>query len=489
VTGQARRTDVDETRAGQPRDTRAADANLSTSLSLGKLSLRQSLRAADDVSLVRPAFDTLPELPHESRQRISWSSGFDYQQRLFGTTTFTPGLSIDGESARLPATEGEFISRPTRLNFNSRLQTDIFGFWPGIGQFSRVRHRVSPGFTYTYSPEVKPDSLQRTVFSAGEVRETNRVSISLSQTFEAKVRGAERPDAEADAATADTAGAPGAGPRVLPQDRKVTILSLNTDAIAYDFVQARADTIGQWPGLQTGQLRNSVTSDLLRGLTLSFTHDLFERAPLENGGLGERSFAPHLSNVSANFSLGSGSWLFRVLGGALGGGGPQQDMPSDAFESTPTDPEVAAPSGLGGGLMGRGAMGMGGGGRSAPAGQVGHWNASVQYMMTRPRQTALESRFMEETQMLSGNLSFRPTQQWSVHWRTGYSINRSEFDNQIMTLTRDLHDWEAHFDFVKAQNGNFSFNFRVQLRANPDIKLDYEQRGGDAFRAGDGVFF
>ncbi len=35
---------------------------------------------------------------------------------------------------------------------------------------------------------------------------------------------------------------------------------------------------------------------------------------------------------------------------------------------------------------------------------------------------------------------------------------------------------DAIFDFVKAQNGNFSFQFRVHLRANPDLKIDYEQR-------------
>jgi hypothetical protein len=46
----------------------------------------------------------------------------------------------------------------------------------------------------------------------------------------------------------------------------------------------------------------------------------------------------------------------------------------------------------------------------------------------------------------------------------------------VLTLTRSLHDWDANFDFVKAQNGNFSFQFRVALRANQDIKLDYEQR-------------
>jgi hypothetical protein len=44
-----------------------------------------------------------------------------------------------------------------------------------------------------------------------------------------------------------------------------------------------------------------------------------------------------------------------------------------------------------------------------------------------------------------------------------------------------LHDWDANFDFVKAQNGNFSFQFRVHLRANPDIKLDYSQSDRPTF--------
>jgi hypothetical protein len=63
-----------------------------------------------------------------------------------------------------------------------------------------------------------------------------------------------------------------------------------------------------------------------------------------------------------------------------------------------------------------------------------------------------------------------------VQWNTGYNFSQGEFTDHILTLTRQLHDWDANFDFVKTQTGNFSFQFRVHLRANPDIKLDYEQR-------------
>ena len=78
--------------------------------------------------------------------------------------------------------------------------------------------------------------------------------------------------------------------------------------------------------------------------------------------------------------------------------------------------------------------------------------------------------------MLTANVTFQPTQNWNVAWNTGYSFTETHFTDHVLTLTRQMHDWDANFDFVKAQNGNFSFQFRVTLRANPDIKFDYEQR-------------
>jgi hypothetical protein len=103
---------------------------------------------------------------------------------------------------------------------------------------------------------------------------------------------------------------------------------------------------------------------------------------------------------------------------------------------------------------------------------TGTWRASLNYTMRRPRDDA----FGREDQMLTASLALQPTPQWSLNWITGYSFTRGEFTDHILTLTRAMHDWDANFDFVKAQNGNFSFQFRVQLRANPEFKVDYDQR-------------
>ena len=50
------------------------------------------------------------------------------------------------------------------------------------------------------------------------------------------------------------------------------------------------------------------------------------------------------------------------------------------------------------------------------------------------------------------------------------------FNDHIVRLTRDLHDWEARFDFVQTATGNWSFRFEVALSGLRDLKFDYRQR-------------
>jgi hypothetical protein len=174
--------------------------------------------------------------------------------------------------------------------------------------------------------------------------------------------------------------------------------------------------------------------------------------------------------VNASFTLSSDSWIARLLRLS-----PRARAQAD---TTPRAPEPGP--GMGPGIdRNQIEQGLIGGSRrpvmSAPSSPVGTWNASITYSLARPRPEERE-RGAFESQMVTGNLSFQPTENWAVTWNTGYSLSRGEFTDHAFTLTRRLHDFDANFDFFKAQNGNFSFQFRVQLRANPDLKLDYEQR-------------
>jgi hypothetical protein len=76
---------------------------------------------------------------------------------------------------------------------------------------------------------------------------------------------------------------------------------------------------------------------------------------------------------------------------------------------------------------------------------------------------------------LGGNFTFSLTEKWSASWNTSYDFTRHEFAQHIVTLQRDLHDWRAMFAFTQSANGNFAFNFYIALKAEPDLKFDYNK--------------
>jgi hypothetical protein len=256
---------------------------------------------------------------------------------------------------------------------------------------------------------------------------------------------------------------------------KVMLLSLSTSAVNYDFEEASEK--GAWlSGFTSTQLSNNIASDYLRGLNLSITHDLFEDQAAATGGSGGsgsgRKFSPHLSQANFGFSLDSRSTIFRVLGGLLGRG---EETPATAQASPPgaeTPGEVPAQS-----LSDESTIIPGGGpGRVGPVrqgggGGTGQWRANLSYSLQRPRVKTFPSN-----QMLQGDLSFSPTENWEVSWRTGYDLSRKDFSDHVIRLTRNLHRWQAYFDFRQTATGNWSFRFEVALMDQEDLHFDYQQR-------------
>jgi hypothetical protein len=474
------RTDVGEdNRNLSAQSRREFTSNVSSGFTVGRFSWSQSADFREETRELRAFADTTrAPLPAFDQQTGGWSMSVSYQQPLIGTSTFTPNVSLGGQFIRNDSSDQRLIMAPMRVDFSTSLRTDLYGFWPGIGPFAAFRHRLSPSFSYNYSPRVTADSLQRRAFGGrGVTAERNTLSIGLSQTFEAKYRSEA---ADTTAAARDTTG----GPRRRQQARAVNLLSISTEALLYDFVRARDGL-----GIVNTQIGNSVQSDLLRGLQLSFAHELFRTDTVISevsglsGNVGDghirplavrnatatrRVFDPHLSTVNASFSLSGNSWLFRVL--RLG----RRDTVPEARDTPP--PEEDEPVQAGPAIdRTQSEFGLVGTSRrsetSSRRSGVGTWSGSFNYTMIRPRNAAAGST----NQMMTGNFSFQPTENWTVRWSTGYSFTTKDFTDHVLTLTRTLHDWDANFDFLKAQNGNFSFQFRVHLRANPDIKLDYSQ--------------
>lgn len=76
---------------------------------------------------------------------------------------------------------------------------------------------------------------------------------------------------------------------------------------------------------------------------------------------------------------------------------------------------------------------------------------------------------------VQGSFSFNITEKWATQWQTTYDFERSEFASHIVSLQRELHDWNAVFAFTQSPNGNFAFNFFIALRAQPELQFPYRQ--------------
>jgi lipopolysaccharide assembly outer membrane protein LptD (OstA) len=77
---------------------------------------------------------------------------------------------------------------------------------------------------------------------------------------------------------------------------------------------------------------------------------------------------------------------------------------------------------------------------------------------------------------VTANLTFSITPNWSAQWSTQYDVERAQFSSQQLGLQRALHDWNAVFSFSQTPNGNFAFNFFIALKAQPDIKFNYDRQ-------------
>ena len=396
---------------------------------------------------------------HTFETRVDWSTGINLPQLFSGTWRLQPGVQIVNKTSAGPYllrnqfTGGQFLQQGKRLQFSLGMAPTVFGFFPGVGPFARIRHSVSPIFSYQYAPGAKVseafaralDPTGRTLNARSDPQQT--VSVGLQQNFEAKYK-------------------PAAGDTGDVQPRKLRLLSIVTSSVSYNFEQAKQPGRVGWT---TQNMTNTFASDLLPGFNLQVTHDLW------NGqvGLASTRFDPFLQNLSASFSLSSRT--LAAIGGLFGIGRPQ---PTPAPTPTPTPTTGVGPTPR----LPLGPRGFGGypGGYGAGSGGRG-FTLMVQFSSQRARETAAApqqaaSSFSGGRQQMTLNMGFSPTANWQASWNTLYDFETKRFPQHFVRLERDLHRWHASFSFSRTASGNFAFSFYVALLDQPDIKFDYDQQ-------------
>ena len=468
------------------RDQTRTRFQLSQSLQAGPVSLSTAASLNRELLAGLVRLDTVYNA--DALERGAWQASVSYRQDLIGSTYIAPNISLSQDilrddrrtgrrvpagslqdlfNARLPggALAGDsldlaqYVSAPVRLSFGASLNTDVYGFFPGFGPFSRIRHHVKPTASYSFVPAVEQTREQDLVFGRQNARTQNLVTVGMTNIFTAKLQTPAPPPAIDTLADTTALARARAAP---PADaQQVVLLDINTSALQYDFTRA---TEGQ-SGFTTTTLSNTIRSDYLRGLNLSITHDLFDRSGVTRPGeLGR--FSPFLTSVNTSFSLGEGSALFRFLGLS---GRREETLaapPPAGVIPGPIDAEtlpLTSPGTFGNNLQ--------------PVGR-GPWNAALSYTLLRSREDPLLGPVFgagRNEQNITGNVSFSPTLNWAADWSTSFRVNEGKFGQHSFRLRRDLHRWQANFDISRTITGNTSFSFYVFLVDVPEAKAEYRE--------------
>ncbi|MBL0172637.1 MAG: LPS-assembly protein LptD [Gemmatimonadaceae bacterium] len=429
-----------------------------------------------------------------------WTTSVGLPGFFHGSWNVSPSVQVSnvdpgsGMWVRTERSGGTWVSQSKRLSYAVSASPTIYGFLPGFGLVSRIRHTIAPSLSYSYSPEASVSdaylsALGRTrVGYLGSLKQ-NRVSVNLSTLFEAKLK------AEADSN-------PESG-------KKVKLLSLNFSPLTYDFV--RADTGN---GFTDRTFSISGRTDLLPGLDFRTSYELFQGDPISDTA----TFSPYRTDVGVSFSMDGKSALVGLLGRLLGLRSNIELDPAKARPGPNADGSVIGQS--------RQMNAAGSGSRgvqqlSLPSGQG--WRMSLQYNASRQRPPSGGTQIVNDpttlcaaqkafglaaydrciflaqnapptgltsgqgaigapvyisppTQNVTGSMSFNITPKWAAQWSTQYDVTRSRFASQQIGLQREMHDWNAVFSFTQAPNGNFAFNFFIALKAQPELKFNYDRQ-------------
>jgi Tat protein translocase TatC len=389
---------------------------------------------------------------------VDWSTGINLPSLFQGTWKLQPGIAIINTTSgpfmiKNQFTGGQFVRQGKRLAFNATLSPAFFAFFPGVGPLERIRHSVTPQISYQYAPGVKvPEDYARASDPEGRrlnshIDPQQTITLSLSQNIEAKLKPP----------PGDTTSEP----------RKIRLLGINTSGISYNFEQAKQPHLTGW---QTPTLVNTISSDLVRGFSVTLTHSLWEGTV----GTDSARFHPFLTNVqfsTVTITPGTLRGIAALFGFALRHSTPESPAGPDTTRGPPLPGGGPLGGGGAGGYPGRGQTGPGGLGGSR------QFSLTVGYSSSRSREdTTPQLRRQGGRQTTNLNLSFSPTAHWTANWTTRYDFGTRQFADHLLTFQRDLRRWRASFTFSKTATGNLAFSFNIALIDQSDIKFDYDQR-------------
>ncbi|MEO8909074.1 MAG: putative LPS assembly protein LptD [Gemmatimonadaceae bacterium] len=495
------------------RNSRQTTGSFGTPLRIGGFNLTNSFTLSDNevdapqTIIIHDVSDSSRRTPRvfakSYQTSLDWQPGFSLPSLLHGSLNLAPSVSlenVDGSNgfwARSELSGGRFVHQSKRVTASLNASPTLFALFPGFGNVARFRHSITPVISFSYAPagHLSNEFLQATNRSRSDFLGSlarNQVSLGLSHVLEAKMKSTD---------TSSTA-----------EPRKLKVLSMNFSSLGYDIERARKT---HRSGFVTPNLNTDLTSDLIPGFRAGMGYSLYQGDVMSDSA----RFKPFRESLTAALTLNAQSGIFgaitRIFGRAVPQTNPQiesaEQKPDDALANRVSSTPVA-------GITARNQQ------YGVP--ETEGWQLSLQYSSTRQRpptghgivlnaldptvlcaslqqvnpvgyQLCLEQVAANNTtngqstngtipgapfiitqprDNLASQMAFHLTPKWSGRWGTNYDFQAHKFGSQVVSLQRDLHDWRAIFSFTQAPNGNFAFSFFIALKAEPDLKFNYDKQ-------------
>lgn len=385
---------------------------------------------------------------------LTLSQNFSFEEDWFDRTrTFS---LVDSSNAIVSNEEKEFAARRL-FQYSASASTKLYGtFNTRVGPLRGLRHVATPSISFAYQPdfsspswgyyetivdtagrEIKRDRFEGSGGKRTPIGELNNLSFSLSNLFQMKLGQGEK-------------------------EKKIDLFNLDFRS-AYNFA---ADSL-KWSNLTTN-FRANPQKDL--SVSMNLAHSFYEFDPVAGRTvdrllINKNGFFNALRLVQFGFdarlslrgkkasapAAGSPAAQTAAQESAFGEALPQPGSQVGADYRDPLAPDRAFT-----------ALGV-------------PWSANIGFSYSvnkfdprRPTRSAYIDLSNVEVQL---------TKNWRVGYRLRYDIEGGEVADQRISLYRDLHCWEAQFNWNPSGIGQ-GFYFRIGIKAPhlQDIKI--EQRGG-----------
>jgi hypothetical protein len=441
------------------------------------------------------------------QSQIDWNPDFKLPSIWQNKFNITPSISLQNADpgpywVASERTNGMYVSQGKRITGGISAAPTLFGLFGGFGPFQRIRHSITPTIGWSWGP--RADVSDAYLAALGRTRKgsftnlpLNNVTFGLTQLFQAKLRSQNDSNPEG--------------------GQKIDLLAISMTPLSYDFARAQeAERRGQLhsrtAGFTTESWGYSLRSDLLPGFDFSSQYSLFLGSTLSDTA----EFKPYLTSISASFSMSRDQNPLTVFRKLFGSQAPPTDSAKKAAAlaaASRVRAENSAAQPVAGTVRGPERF----------LNQTPGWRARIDLTRSSPRppkpgpnvinfdprercaqiagQNALlfdacvnAQRAQPTTELpvesataggpaynipattnATADVAFNLTPHWGAHWITSYDLEHHAFASQNVQLQRDLHDWQALFGYTQSPNGNFAFTFTIRLKADPDIKVDYNR--------------